>query len=310
MSIPDYQTLMLPVLSLSAKGEMRVGDAVEELARIRELSAEERAELLPSGRQTIFANRVHWAKTYLAQAGLIENTRRGYFRITRRGREALDGQPSRIDNRFLAQFPEFQQFKERARASQAGTREPAEPSLEANSKVHVEATPDEVMRTAHRQITAALAQDLLSRILAAAPAFFERLIVSLLLAMGYGGSVAGAGRALGRSGDDGVDGVVDQDALGLDRVYVQAKRYGLGNNIGPGAVRDFFGSLDRHKAAKGLFVTTSSFSSAARETAEFLSKRIVLIDGEQLTDLMIRYNVGCRIEEALEIKKVDEEFFE
>jgi restriction system protein len=135
-------------------------------------------------------------------------------------------------------------------------------------------------------------------------------MVNLLLSMGYGGSAADAGRALGRSGDDGVDGVIDQDALGLDRVYIQAKRYAEGNNIGPGAIRDFFGSLDRHKATKGLFVTTSTFSSSAKETAEFLSKRIVLIDGEHLAKLMIRYNVGCRIEEVLHIKKLDEDFFE
>jgi restriction system protein len=138
----------------------------------------------------------------------------------------------------------------------------------------------------------------------------DSIIYGRALSMGYGGSTADAGRALGRSGDDGVDGVIDQDALGLDRVYIQAKRYSAGNNIGAGAIRDFFGSLDRHKATKGLFVTTSSFSPSAREAAEFLSKRIVLIDGEQLTKLMIRYNVGCRIEESLDIRKIDEEYFE
>lgn len=151
---------------------------------------------------------------------------------------------------------------------------------------------------------------MLERIRNAPPEFFERLMVNLLLSMGYGGSAEEAGRTLGRSGDDGVDGVVDQDPLGLDRVYIQAKRYAAGNNVGAGAIRDFFGSLDRHKASKGLFVTTSMFSPAAKETAEFLSKRIVLIDGNQLARLMIRHNVGCRIEETLHIKKVDEEFFE
>ena len=166
------------------------------------------------------------------------------------------------------------------------------------------------MRVAHQQIESALAQELIDRILAAPPDFFERLIIALLIGMGYGGSAKEAGRALGRSGDDGVDGVIDQDALGLDRVYVQAKRYASGNNIGSPAIRDFFGSLDRHKANKGLFVTTSSFSASAKETAEFLSKRIVLIDGNLLAKLMIRYNVGCRIEETLYLKKVDQEFFE
>jgi len=166
------------------------------------------------------------------------------------------------------------------------------------------------MRSAHHQIETSLAQELLDRICKASPDFFERLIVNLLLRMGYGGSAVDAGRALGRSGDDGVDGVIDQDALGLDRVYIPAKRYTTGNNIGAGAIRDFFGSLDRHKAAKGLFGTTSTFKITARETAELLSKRIVLIEGDQLTKLTIRYNVGCRIEESLDIKKIDEEFFE
>ncbi len=187
--------------------------------------------------------------------------------------------------------------------------EPAVQLLEPPLASQVQ-TPDELMRAAHAQIEAALAQELLDRIRASPPAFFEQLIVTLLLSMGYGGSTADAGRALGRSGDDGVDGVIDQDALGLDRVYVQAKRYAEGNNIGAGAIRDFFGSLDRHRANKGLFVTTSTFSSSARETAEFLSKRIVLIDGTQLAKLMIRHSVGCRVEETLYIKKVDEDFFE
>ena len=171
-------------------------------------------------------------------------------------------------------------------------------------------TPDEIIRNAHRQIDNALSQELLDKISEATPEFFERLMVKLLVEMGYGGSTVNAGRALGRSGDGGVDGVIDQDALGLDRVYIQAKRYASGNNIGAGAIRDFFGGLDRHKAAKGLFVTTSSFSPPARQTADLLSKRIVLIDGEQLTKLMIRYKVGCRVEETLDIKKIDEEFFE
>ena len=164
------------------------------------------------------------------------------------------------------------------------------------------------MRAANRQLEEELARDLLDRILAAPPAFFERLVVRMLTAMGYGGSTSEAGRALGRSGDGGVDGVIDQDALGLNRFYVQAKRYGADNPVGPGAVRDFFGSLDRFKAAKGLFVTTSTFTAAARETSEFLSKRIVLIDGTTLTRLMIRFGVGCRVEETLYIKCADKEF--
>jgi restriction system protein len=305
MAIPDYQSLMLPVLLASAGGEIRISDAVDKLSQKLNLTLEERAELLPSGKQTMFSNRVHWAKTYLSKAGLLESTRRGHFKITPRGQQVIDSSPGRIDINFLSQFEEFRQFKEKSAQGEARDSVPAEPALTGRTE-----TPDEIMRVAHRQIDASLAQELLDRIRAAPPDFFERLIVNLLLSMGFGGSAADAGRAIGRSGDDGVDGVIDQDALGLDRVYIQAKRYGDGNNIGPGAIRDFFGSLDRHKATKGLFVTTSTFSVSARETAEFLSKRIVLIDSEQLTRLMIRHNVGCRIEDTLHIKKIDEDFFE
>jgi restriction system protein len=295
MSIPDYQSLMLPVLAAASDGEVRIGDVVNGVADDIGLTPEERAELLPSGKQTLFSNRVHWAKTYLGKAGLIEGTRRGYFKITPRGQQALEAKPARIDNNFLSQFDEFEKFRRRSAQEAAEDLHPETPAF-----VNQTETPDEIMRRAHRQIDASLAQELLERIRGAPPDFFERLIVNLLLSMGFGGSVANAGRALGRSGDDGVDGVVDQDALGLDRVYIQAKRYALGNNIGSGAIRDFFGSLDRHKASKGLFVTTSTFSPSAIETAQYLSKRIVLIDGEQLTRLMIRHNVGCRVEETLQ----------
>jgi restriction system protein len=307
MSVPDYQSLMLPVLSAASHGEVRIGEVVDRLAEQLGLTPEERTALLPSGKQTVFANRVHWAKTYLGKAGLIEATRRGHFKITPRGEQVIASHPARIDNAFLDQFAEFQQFRDKSTQSAENGEEqhPAAPAFANRTE-----TPDEIMRVAHRQVEASLAQELLDRIQAAPPDFFERLVINLLLNMGFGGSAAAAGRALGRSGDDGVDGVIDQDALGLDRVYIQAKRYAIGNNIGSGAIRDFFGSLDRHKATKGLFVTTSTFSPSARETAELLSKRIVLIDGEQLTKLMIRHSVGCRVEDTLHIKKIDEDFFD
>jgi restriction system protein len=310
MAIPDYQSLMLPVLSAASAGEVHIGAVVDRLGLKLGLTPEERAELLPSGKQTVFSNRVHWAKTYLHKAGLLESTRRGHFKITPRGQQVLKASPPRIDNIFLSRFDEFQEFKERSRLAQGEQQRDDDLAAHVNVREMAADPPNEIMLAAHRQIESALAQDLLDRIRAAPPDFFERLIVNLLLSMGFGGSSAEAGRALGRSGDDGVDGVIDQDALGLDRVYIQAKRYAAGNTIGPGAIRDFFGSLDRHKASKGLFVTTSTFSASATETAQFLSKRIVLIDGEQLAKLMIRYNVGCRIEETLHIKKIDEDFFE
>lgn len=308
MAIPDFQTLMLPVLRSAEAGEVKISDVVELLADQFQLSPEERSELLPSGKQTTFANRVHWAKSYLGKAGMVELTRRAHFRISERGRKVLAHPPERIDIRFLDQFPEFVAFRD---ASSAGVDKDSDGSPAAVEVVQTTGmTPDEVIRKAHGQLEDEIGQDLLARVVAAPPDFFERLIVQLLIAMGYGGSATEAGRALGKSGDGGVDGVIDQDALGLDRIYVQAKRYADGNNVGSGAIRDFFGSLDRFKAAKGLFVTTSGFSSSAKETAEFLSKRLVLIDGRQLARLMIRYNVGCRVEETIYLKKIDEEFFE
>jgi len=300
MPVPDYQTLMLPVLEKSAHGEVKISQVITEIADDYGLTDDEKAELLPSGKQTIIANRVHWAKTYLKQAGLVDATRRGHFQISERGKAILSENPQKIDKTTLGRFPEFLSFKSRASATKQS---------EPTSKPIEEQTPDEVMRGAYRDIEDALREELLERVRGAPPAFFEELIVNLLVAMGYGGSVAAAGRALGKSGDGGVDGVIDQDALGLDRVYIQAKRYAEGNNVGPGAIRDFFGSLDRFKASKGLFVTTSAFSSDARDTADQLSKRIVLIDGDSLTRLMVRFNVGCRIEETLHLRKLDEDFF-
>lgn len=301
-SIPDFQSLMLPVLEEAACEEVRIGLVVEQLADKFHLTPEQRAELLPSKRQTTFANRVHWAKSYLGKAGLIQLTKRGHFRITDAGRAVLANPPKRIDINFLKRFPEFIAFREASVAKDPNAASAEEPDSAL--------TPDEQMRRARDRIDAALAQEMLTRIGNAPPEFFEKLVVKLVTAMGYGGSIDDAGQALGRSGDGGVDGVIDEDALGLDRIYMQAKRYKDGNPVGPGAIRDFFGALDQFKAGKGLFVTTSVFSSSAVSTAAGLSKRIVLIDGQQLARLMIKYEVGCRIEEQLSIKRIDEEFFD
>ena len=302
--IPDYQTLMLPVLKQSAKGEVRISDVVETLAKELGLTAEEQDQLLPSGKQTTFANRVHWAKAYLRQADLVRSTRRAHFIVTERGKEVLAKDPTKIDNDFLQQFEEFRAF--RARSKSLDTEDQAE----APTTPIQQATPDEEMRIAHARINAALTDELLDRVRQSSPAFFERLIVQLLLSMGYGGTSEGAGRAIGKSGDDGVDGVIDQDPLGVDQIYIQAKRYQAANSIGPGAVRDFFGALSLKRATKGIFVTTSSFSQPAIETARGLGSRIVLIDGKHLARLLIHYNVGTRDEEILRIKKLDEDFFE
>jgi len=292
---------MRPVLRAASGGEVQVGDVVERLSEEFGLTTDERAELLSSGKQTVFANRVHWAKTYLKQAGLLEYTRRGRFTITERGRAALAGSTS-IDNSFLDRFDDFRDFRNRTNDSSPSNGS-AIPDAQAES-------PEDQLRTAHRKITASLSNDLLERVRKAPPAFFENLIVSVLIKMGYGGTSQDAGRAIGQSGDDGVDGVIDQDPLGVDQIYVQAKRYAEGRGVGAGAIRDFFGALSLKKAHKGIFVTTSDFTASARETAAGLGSRIVLIDGQRLADLMIRYDVGCRTEEVLEPKRVDEDFFE
>ena len=255
--IPDYQTLMRPVLECAAGGEVKIGDVVEELANKFQLTPEERDEPLPSGRQARFANRVHWAKTYLKQAGLVWPTKRAHFEITDRGRTALSQAGAKINNDYLSQFDEFRRFRARNRDAVDADTEPAQEPKEDD------ATPDEVLRAAHKKINAALAEELLDRVREASPSFFEQLIVDLLLAMGYGGTSEDAGRALGKSGDGGIDGVIDQDPLGVDQIYVQAKRYADGNNVGAGAIRDFFGALSLQKAQKGIFVTTSAFSLSA-----------------------------------------------
>ncbi len=308
MSVPDYQSLMLPVLKKASQGEVRIGEVVESLGIELGLSEDDLSEMLPSGAQSTFANRIHWAKTYLKQAGLVESTKRAHFIISRRGIETLQSGIERIDVRYLEKFPEFKDFKQRTGSDSSAAsseRDMFKPEL-ADSKQ----TPDDLLRLLTTEINATLGRDIVERIQKAPPAFFERVVVSLLLAMGYGGSLVEAGRAIGRAGDDGVDGVIDQDTLGLDRVYVQAKRYSDDSNIGPAAIRDFFGSLDMHKAHKGLFVTTSSFTKSAIETADKLGKRIVLIDGTQLANLLVKFNVGCRTEQTVQIKKIDEDFFE
>jgi restriction system protein len=302
MGIPDFQSLMLPVLRESAAGEVRISDVVADLGRKLGLTEAELSELVPSGKQTTFANRVNWAKSYLGKAGLITLTRRAYFEISDRGRTVLANPPTAINIKFLDSFPEFKAFREATTAKNPITAQ-SEP---VNFK---ELAPDEIIRSASEELQQSLGAELLAKILASPPDFFERLVVQLLIAMGYGGSAIEAGKALGKSGDGGVDGVIDQDALGLDRVYIQAKRY-ADNKVSSGEIRDFFGSLDRFKANKGLFVTTSTFSQSAKETAEMLSKRIVLIDGLFLTRLMIRFDIGCRVEEVVYIKKLDEDFFD
>jgi Restriction endonuclease len=305
--IPDYQTLMLPVLRLASAGETSIGATTEHVSDLFQLTPEERDELLPSGKLTTIRSRVHWAKAYLKQAGLVEATKRGHFRATSRGKEVLQNPPPQIDNAFLEQFSEFRDFRDRSKKS---NEEANAPTFIAQPEPDNPASPEDILTSVYQQITDAFIAELIERLLAGTPAFFEKAIVELLLAMGYGGSASGSGRTLGRSGDNGVDGVIDQDPLGVDQLYIQAKRYGPDNMVSAGDIRDFYGALSLKKAKKGIFVTTSGFTKSALDTAAQLDGRIVLINGQRLGQLMVRYNVGCRDKYTLNVKDFDEDFFD
>jgi restriction system protein len=307
VAIPDYQSLMLPVLKLASDGaEHRISEVVDSLAEQLKLSDSEREELLPSGKQPVFNNRVHWAKTYLAQAKLLVGTRRAFFKITDRGRATLAENISRIDAKYLRRFPEFNSFV----AGDAKAEPPAADfTLVLDDKPISQSTPDELLRATIKEVESALAAELIPRICAGSPAFFERLVVDLLLKMGYGGSRAEAGRALGKTGDGGIDGVIDQDQLGLDRIYLQAKKYDPDNAVSEPDIRNFCGSLGANKASKGVFVTTSYFTRPAEDFAKRHEYKVVLIDGALLARLMIHHSVGVRVVETMQYKKIDDEFF-
>lgn len=305
MTIPDYQTLMLPVLRLAAERETRVADVSERIADDLGLTQAERDELLPSGRQRLLHNRIHWAKFYMSKAGLIASPARGRFVATDRGKVLLATSPERIDVALLMQEPEFREFYRNEGVAAEENGIPAKPVQDTSART----TPEEQIDAAYASMQAALRDELLQRILSNSPAFFEQLIVDLLVAMGYGGSHKDAAAQLGRSGDGGVDGIVNEDRLGLDRIYVQAKRYAPGNAVGRPDVNGFVGSLVGLGATKGVFVTTSTFSQPARDFVKHLSQRVILIDGKELADLMIEHGVGVRSYRTVEFKRLDEDFF-
>lgn len=308
MPIPDYQSLMLPVLRLAAEGEKRVADVEDRIADDLGLTAEEREELLPSGRQRVLHNRIHWAKFYMSKAGLIASPARGRFVATDAGRALLAQKPERVDVKLLLKRPEFREFYKSSNSALTDT-DSSQGEIETRDLGNTSVTPEEQIEASYQAVVAALRADLLDRIGQNSPTFFEGLIVDLLVAMGYGGTHKSAAAQLGRSGDGGVDGVVNEDRLGLDRVYVQAKRYAATNSIGRPDVQAFVGSLVGLGATKGVFVTTSTFSPQARDFIKHLSQRVILIDGRQLADLMIEHGVGVRVSRAIEFKRLDEDFF-
>jgi restriction system protein len=306
MSVPDYQSLMLPLLRFAAQkeSETSTSEAVEALAKELGLTADDLKEMLPSGIQSTFVNRVGWASTYMKKAGLLESTRRGFYQITERGKDILKKQPKIINVKLLKQYPEFIEFQQLK-----GTRSGDKTSDSKGTSDVSTATPSEALESAYENLRNELAGELLAKLKKTSPAFFERVVVELLVKMGYGGSRADAGKAIGRSGDGGIDGIIKEDKLGLDVVYIQAKRWD-NNPVGRPDVMQFAGALQAQRANKGIFITTSRFTDDARSYVSQIGIKIVLIDGEQITSLMIDHDVGVSTVSLYPVKRVDSDYFE
>ncbi|MDA8338402.1 MAG: restriction endonuclease [Nitrospiraceae bacterium] len=299
MAIPDYQTIMLPLLKFAGdKEEHSLREAIDILAQEFQLSEDEQKELLPSGQQEVFLNRVGWARTYMKKAGLLDSTRRGYFKITDRGLDVLKQNPQKIDVQFLEQFQEFRDFRLLRHKKE---------DEEIETKEISEATPEETLETAYQRLRDDLSIELLQQIKNSSPSQFEKLVVELLVKMGYGGSRHDAGKAIGKSGDEGIDGIIKEDRLGLDIIYIQAKRWD--NTVGRPEVQKFAGALQGQRARKGIMITTSTFSQDAYDYASRIDSKIVLIDGKRLAQLMIDNNLGVSTLSTYEIKRIDSDYF-
>lgn len=298
MAIPDYQSIMLPLLEYAGdQREHTRRQAVEDLANRFNLTDDERREMLPSGRQPVFANRVGWARTYMKKAGLLEAPKRAVFRITDRGLKVLKQKPPLINVKFLNGFEEFRTFRTLRHKKKVDTTEVKEPDT----------TPEEAIEAAYQSLRNELADELLQQLKTSPPNLFEKTVVGLLVKMGYGGSLKDAGRAIGKSGDEGIDGIIKEDQLGLDIIYVQAKRWK--STVGRPEIQKFAGALQGQSARKGIFITTSDFTQNAHEYASRIDNKIVLIDGDQLTQFMIDYNIGVTPSSAYEVKKIDSDYF-
>jgi restriction system protein len=299
MGLPSFQQLMLPTLQYVCQrfDDVHISKVEEEIAKALKLSSEDLARILPSGQQSVYANRLNWARSYLSKAHLLEMPRRGFCRGTERARDLLAEGIKEIDLAVLSRYPEFVAWREQ--------QNPREHELYVESKE----SPEELIATNYEVLNAELAGEIVARVHSLSPGFFERLIVDLLCRMGYGGGRMEMGRALGRVGDGGIDGVIKEDELGLDVVYVQAKRFQQEKSVPIREVRDFVGGLEGHRASKGVFVTTSYFPSTAYEFIARVSKRVVLIDGPELGSLMVRHRVGVRVKGTYEVKRIDEDYF-
>ncbi len=303
MAVPDYQSIMLPFLQIAGDGqEHYIGDVVDQIANHFGLSEEDRRDRVPSGTKFRLDDRVAWARAYMKQAGLIEPITRGYFRITQRGLDVLNSGVTAINVRYLQQFPEFVAFQERSRRSVTDSTD-----LHPQDEINDQKTPVETLEEGYQALRNELAASLIERIKTCSPRFFERLVVDLLVAMGYGGSRKDAGRAIGQSGDGGIDGIINEDRLGLDVVYIQAKRWE--NTVGRPVVQAFADSLEGVRARKGVMITTSSYSKEAKDYVERIEKRIILIDGIQLAQYMMDYNIGATEVATYTVKKMDLDYF-
>ncbi|MEZ0607245.1 restriction endonuclease [Fibrella sp. WM1] len=294
---------MLPLLKHVSDGrEYKLSDAVDALGGQFKLTEEEKSELLPSGQTFVFGSRVGWARTYLKKAGLLESPKRATIVITDRGISVLNQKPLKIDNRLLRQFPEFVEFQTPKKSDNGNDL------LTSIDEITTQ-TPEETLENSYQNIRKTLAQELLNKIVSLTPAFFERLVVELLVKMGYGGSIKDAGKAIGKSGDEGIDGTIKEDKLGLDIIYIQAKKWAPGNVVGRPELHKFVGALAGQGAKKGVFITTSSFTREATDYVPRNETKIVLIDGEQLAQLMIDYNLGVTVQQTYEIKRMDNDYF-
>ena len=305
MAVPDYQSFMLPVLSYAGQRPTEaipLKELYEAMATEFSLSDADRSALLPSGSQTAYANRVGWACTYMKKAGLLSSPKRAYLQITDLGKKALASKPKSINASFLKQYPNFVTFQKSGKRAD-------DDETNGGTEGTVGKTPNEILESGYQSLRAALAAELLQRIIDCTPAFFERLVVELLLKMGYGGSRADAGKALGRSGDGGIDGIIKEDRLGLDAIYLQAKRW-TDKPVGRPDVQQFQGALSGHGAMKGVFITTSFFTKEAIDYAAGLrNSKIVLIDGEELAELMIDHGIGVATAATYEVKRIDSDYF-
>ena len=304
MAIPDFQTIMLPLLQFCGDSKEHSNrDAIDHLAKIFHLSEEEQKELLPSGRQAIFHNRVAWARAYMKMAKLLENPQRGIFRITDRGQKVLQNPPQKIDIRFLMQFPEF---AERRKAEQNKLKRK---KIEATSpdEPGSSITPEEQIEEAYESLKENLTSEIISQLKESSPSFFEKVVVEVLVKMGYGGSRKDAGEAIGKSGDEGIDGIIKEDRLGLDIIYIQAKKWE--QTVTRPEIQKFAGALQGKRAKKGIFITTSEFSQGCEEYVAAIDSKIILIGGQHLAQLMIDFNVGVSTEATYELKRVDSDYF-